>query len=131
MARCDGERRTLWIGKRTVGREDRMMRSLWLSGLASAALLILAGGSEDQNRGLLPAICSGDLIVALAIADSGRGWGPESVETELTRSGDGYVVNGIKRFVQDGGPAGLYICAAREGAGSGVKTFSPNCRARR
>jgi hypothetical protein len=53
--RCDGERRTPWIGKRTVGREDRVMRSLWLSGLASAALLILAGEALAAD---VPEVCN-------------------------------------------------------------------------
>src|SRR5438270_581903 len=30
---------------------------------------------------------------------------------------DGYVLNGLKQFVQDGSPANLYIVAARSGDG--------------
>jgi len=75
--------------------------------------LILAGGSEDQKKRLLPAMCKGELLAALAVSDSGMGWGPEMVEMELQDSGDGYVLNGSKGFVQDGSPATMYIVAAR------------------
>lgn len=83
------------------------------SGVA-APLAILEAGSEEQKQRVLPAICRGELIAALAICDGGSGWGPELVETELTRAGDGYLIRGTKRFVQDGGPANCYVVAARQ-----------------
>jgi alkylation response protein AidB-like acyl-CoA dehydrogenase len=79
--------------------------------------LVLEGGSDDQKARLLPAMCKGEVIAALAVSDSGMGWGPEMVETELRPDGDGYVLNGLKQFVQDGSPANLYIVAARSGDG--------------
>jgi alkylation response protein AidB-like acyl-CoA dehydrogenase len=78
-----------------------------------APLLVLEGGSTEQKRQLLPAMCKGEVMAALAASDSGMGWGPEMVETELTDTGDGYRINGVKGFVQDGHPANMYICAAR------------------
>lgn len=77
--------------------------------------LVLAGGSDEQKRQLLPAMCKGEVIAALAIADSGMAWGREMVESELRDSGDGFVLNGVKQFVQDGGPANLYVVAGRLG----------------
>jgi len=79
--------------------------------------LVLAGGSDEQKRQLLPAMCKGEVMAALAVSDSGMGWGPEMVEMDLTDTGDGYVLNGVKSFVQDGHPANLYVVAARSPRG--------------
>src|SRR5579884_1267183 len=68
-------------------------------------LLVLHGGSADQKRQLLPAMCKGELVATLAVSDSGMGFGPEMVEAELASGGDGFVLNGSKQFVQDGAPA--------------------------
>ncbi|HLG74080.1 MAG TPA: acyl-CoA dehydrogenase family protein [Chloroflexota bacterium] len=76
-------------------------------------LLVLHGGSEAQKKELLPRMCNGEVLATLAVSDSGMAWGPEMVESELADSGDGYVLNGTKQFVQDGFPANLYIVAAR------------------
>jgi alkylation response protein AidB-like acyl-CoA dehydrogenase len=82
-----------------------------------APQLVLAGGSDEQKRQLLPAMCKGEVLAALAASDSGMGWGPEMVEMELAEAGDGFVLNGVKQFVQDGHPGNLYIVAARSREG--------------
>lgn len=78
-----------------------------------AALLVLEGASQAQKESLLPAICSGESIVIPAITDLGAHWGPESVETRLTKTSGGFVLDGTKRFVFDGEAATGFICAAR------------------
>ena len=82
------------------------------SGVLSA-LLVLEGASEAQKKSLLPAICSGKSIVIAAITDKGVHWGAEAVETRLTRTTDGLVLDGTKRFVYDAEAATSFICAAR------------------
>jgi len=89
------------------------------SGVA-APLVILEAGSDEQKQRLLPAICKGELLASLAIIDGGAGWGPELVDTQLAAVGDGYTVSGVKRFVQDGGPAQLYVAAARQAGTDGI-----------
>jgi len=85
-----------------------------------APQLVLQGGTQEQKARLLPAMCKGELLAALAVSDPGLGWGPELVETQLTQTDDGFILDGSKRFVQDGNPAGMYICASRQGRGQGV-----------
>jgi alkylation response protein AidB-like acyl-CoA dehydrogenase len=85
---------------------------LFSSGVLSA-LLVLEGGSEEQKKSILPEICSGKSIVIGAITDGGNHWGPEAVETRLTKTSDGFVLDGAKRFVYDAQGANGFICAAR------------------
>ena len=86
----------------------------------AAPLIILQAGSEEQKQRLLPAICRGEVLAVPAICDSGSGWGPELVESELTRDGNRWRLSGTKRFVQDGSPASLYVAGARQRGSSDV-----------
>ena len=86
------------------------------SGVLSA-LLVLEGATQTQKESLLPAICSGKSIVVAAITDKGAHWGPESVETRLTKTSGGFLLDGAKRFVFDAEAATSFICAARTDSG--------------
>lgn len=77
------------------------------------ALLVLEGATEEQKKTLLPPLCGGKSIVVAAITDTAAHWGPESVETRLTRTTDGLRLEGTKRFVYDAEAATGFICAAR------------------
>ena len=77
------------------------------------AQIIFDAGSEEQKKALLPGICSGKAIPVPAINDKAAFWGPESVETRLTRSSDGFILQGTKRFVFDGEGATHFIVAAK------------------
>ena len=81
------------------------------------ALLVLEGASEAQKKSMLPNICNGQSIVIAAITDRGVHWGTESVETRLTRTTNGLVLDGTKKFVYDAEAATSFICAARTGDG--------------
>jgi alkylation response protein AidB-like acyl-CoA dehydrogenase len=81
------------------------------------AQIIFEGGSEEQKRSLLPAICRGESIPIPAITDKAAYWGPEAVEARLTRSGGGFVLEGSKRFVFDAEAASSFIVGARTESG--------------
>ncbi|MEO0607240.1 MAG: acyl-CoA dehydrogenase family protein [Pseudomonadota bacterium] len=74
--------------------------------------VLTLGGSEAQKTEYLPKIASGALTVALAV-DEGTHHAPLSVATEAERNGQGYTLNGAKRYVTDGHYADLFILAAR------------------
>jgi alkylation response protein AidB-like acyl-CoA dehydrogenase len=77
------------------------------------AQIIFEGGSEEQKKSWLPEICSGKLIAVPALTDKGAHFGPDAVETTLTKSGNDFIINGTKKFVFDARAATSYICAAR------------------
>ncbi len=52
-------------------------------------------------------------IVVPAIIDKAAYWGPEAVETRLSKTPSGYIINGTKRFVFDAEAATSFLCAAR------------------
>lgn len=77
----------------------------------SASLLNL-GGSEAQKAEWLPKIASGEITMALAV-DEGTHHAPLNVATEAERNGQGYTLNGAKKYVTDGHFADIFIIAAR------------------
>lgn len=90
-----------------------------------ASVLIL-GGSEAQKAEWLPKIASGEATVAVAV-DEGTHHAPLNIATEAERNGQGYTLNGAKRFVTDAHHADLLIIAARTfgeaGQAHGISLF--------
>ena len=82
------------------------------SGVLSAQL-VMEGGSDAQKQSWLPDICSAKTIVIPAITDMGVHWGPEAVETRLTKRTGDFMLEGTKKFVYDAQAATSFICAAR------------------
>jgi alkylation response protein AidB-like acyl-CoA dehydrogenase len=79
--------------------------------LLGASLLDLAGtpGQKDEH---LPPLIAGDRLFALALEETSR-HAPTYVATTAVRGGDGYTLNGAKRFVLDGHIADVLIVVAR------------------
>ena len=79
------------------------------------SLLLMEGGSETQKREWLPQVCQGSMVLAAAIGEPDRSWGPGTVQmTPVQRNGE-YVLNGTKLFVQDAGMATHLVCGVRTG----------------
>ena len=92
---------------------------LFTSGVLSAQMIFEAC-TEAQRKALLPKICDGSSIVVPAITDKAAYWGPEAVETRLSKTPAGYIMNGTKRFVFDAQAASSFLCAARSEEGKVV-----------
>jgi len=91
-------------------------RTLTASPLFSTAILgvtaINLSANEEQKNQLLGAIASGEITTALAV-DEKTHHAPSEISTTATASGQGYRLNGSKRFVVDGSTADKLIVAAR------------------
>jgi len=99
--------------------------SLLQTAVLGVSLLTL-GGSEAQKAEWLPKIASGEVSVALAV-DEGTHHAPLNIATEAERNGQGYTLNGAKRFVTDGHHADIFIIVARTfgeaGQAHGISLF--------
>lgn len=73
---------------------------------------VAAGGTEDQKKSILPAICEGTLLLTLAFQERSR-FHPYPATTDAKPAGDGFVLNGEKVFVIDGHVADKLIVSAR------------------
>jgi alkylation response protein AidB-like acyl-CoA dehydrogenase len=83
-----------------------------VSTLVAGAGCLLEGGSEEQKTSILPAVCEGDLLLAIAIQETAR-HEPYAISTTARADGDGYVLDGSKILVLDGAAADRLIVVAR------------------
>lgn len=73
---------------------------------------IVRFGTEDQKRRFLPRLASGEAIGAFCLTEANAGSDASAVETSALRTPDGYVINGTKIFVTNGGVCSLPLVFA-------------------
>ncbi len=83
------------------------------------ANIVLAGGilrrvaSDAQKADWLHPLIGGELQAALACTEPHQGYEIASIRTQATQDGDGWILNGAKGVVLNGGNADLLIIPAR------------------
>ncbi|HEY92726.1 MAG TPA: acyl-CoA dehydrogenase [Dehalococcoidia bacterium] len=73
---------------------------------------LLEYGSEEQKQKYLPDIASGKRLAAFALTESTAGSDAGAIKTTANREGEGYVLNGTKQFITNGGEAEIYTIIA-------------------
>lgn len=95
----------------------------YFSSIALGANAVLAAGTEEQRRDLLPGIAAGQTRACVAVSEEAAGdggvWAPGNVRTEARPGGDGPLLHGVKTAVVDGRSANMIIVVAREPGSSG------------
>jgi butyryl-CoA dehydrogenase len=76
---------------------------------------ILDGASEEQKMKYLPDLCAGTKICGLAVTEPGGGSDYTGQKTTGVKDGDGWIVNGRKCFITNGGPADITVVTAVTG----------------
>ncbi len=69
-------------------------------------------GTEEQKQRFLPAMVRGERIGAFCLTEANAGSDAGAVETTAVRDGNGYVINGTKIFVTNGGVCGTALIFA-------------------
>lgn len=75
--------------------------------------ILLKFGSVAQRRKYLPVLARGETIGAFMLSEPGGGSDPGSLKTRAVRDGDGYRIDGHKRWITSATVAGLFILFAR------------------
>lgn len=91
---------------------------------ASVEHSILGYGSAEQKQRYLRDLVEGRLLAAFALTEPTAGSDAAAIETTARQEDDGYVLNGAKRFITNGGRAGLYMVMARTSKERGPKAIS-------
>jgi alkylation response protein AidB-like acyl-CoA dehydrogenase len=109
---------------------EEMGKKLFCAPFFSSIILgsnaILAAGTEDQKKELLPGISEGTTRPALAFVEPNGKWELEGIELEATESGGNWTLNGSKSYVVDGHTANLLIVAAKTGGDVSLFTVDPD-----
>lgn len=69
-------------------------------------------GNEEQKRKYLPPLCKGENIGAFALTEPNAGSDAASIEATARLESDYYILNGTKRFITNGGEAGIFVVFA-------------------
>lgn len=82
---------------------------------AIVAPYILHFGTEEQKQKWLPRMATGELVGAICMTEPGTGSDLQNVKTNAKKDGNGWVINGSKTFITNGGTANLLIIVADTG----------------
>jgi alkylation response protein AidB-like acyl-CoA dehydrogenase len=82
---------------------------------------IVAGGSEDMKKDLLPKISNGNCILTLAWLEESGLYDPSGITMKAVAKGSDYVLNGNKFFVDCAHVADNMIVVARTKDGTGAE----------
>ena len=95
------------------------------NGIGSQGIVI--DGTEEQRRKYLPRLAAGEVIASFALTEPNAGSDAASLKTTARWAGNGWVLNGTKRFITNAPEASLFTVMARtdpenKGAG-GISAF--------
>jgi alkylation response protein AidB-like acyl-CoA dehydrogenase len=76
------------------------------------ALPILLAGTAEQKQRWLPDLAAGKTLIAFALTEAEAGSDAAATRTTARADGDGYVIDGAKRFISHGSVADLVIVFA-------------------
>jgi butyryl-CoA dehydrogenase len=80
------------------------------SGLGAHPIILY--GSPEQKKKYLPDIAKGKRLAAFGITEADAGSDAGSIRTTAVRKGEGYVLNGTKQWITNGGEAEIYTIIA-------------------
>jgi alkylation response protein AidB-like acyl-CoA dehydrogenase len=84
-----------------------------LVGGGLAFLPIMYMGTEEQKARLLPRFCGGEpKLGALCVTEADAGSDVAAIATRAERKGGEWVINGVKRFITNGGIAEVHVVFA-------------------
>lgn len=98
--------------------------SVSFAGSGLGAYPILLYGTEEQKKRYLPDIASGKRLAAFGATEANAGSDVAAMQTTARRDGDGYVLNGTKQWITNGGEAEIYSVFAVTDKGKGPRGIS-------
>jgi len=78
-------------------------------------------GSEELKKRVIPAVCKGDLVVAIAMSEPDAGSALTDLKTKAVEKNDKYLLNGNKRWCSGGGHADGYLVYCRMSDAPGAR----------
>lgn len=89
------------------------------------AWMIDSYGTEDQRKSWVPRLASMEVVASYCLTEPGAGSDASALSTRAVRSGDDYVLDGVKQFISGAGVSDVYVVMARTGSDGprGISTF--------
>ncbi len=96
-----------------LGQTSPAIRSIMGTNNGIGSQGIVLDGTEEQKKKYLPRLASGEMIGSFALTEPEAGSDAASLKTSAKREGNGYVLNGTKRFITNAPHAGVFTVMAR------------------
>ena len=115
--------RSLAIARETLARHLGLADFAFaMQGLGSGAISLF--GSGEQKAEWLPKVASGEAIAAFAMTEPECGSDAANIAMTARPDGNGWVLDGEKTYISNGGIADFYVTFARSGEGKGSRGLS-------
>jgi len=88
------------------------------------SLPLLLDASEELKRRYLPPVAAGDAMFSYCLSEPEAGSDAASMTTRAVRDGDGWVLDGVKRWITNAGVSEFYTVFAVTDPGAGAKGIS-------
>jgi butyryl-CoA dehydrogenase len=105
---------------------SRVCSGVAVSYAASAlgCFTIMEFGTEEQKKKYLPDIAAGKRLVAFALTEPTAGSDAGGIKTTAEKVAGGYIINGTKQFITNGGEAEIYNVIALTDKAKGARGAS-------
>ena len=114
--------RTLCLIRETLARHDALADFAFaMQGLGMGAVTLFGDGPQ---RAWLARTRAGQAIAAFALTEPGSGSDVAASAATAVRDGNGWVLNGEKTYISNGGIADIYVVIARTGEAPGARGLS-------
>ena len=114
--------RTLCLNRETLARHDGLADFAFAMQGLGAGPISLFGNAKQRDW--LKRTRAGDAIAAFALTEPQSGSDVANIALTAQRYGDGFVLDGEKTWISNGGIADLYVVFARTGEAPGAKGLS-------
>ncbi|MDY7117697.1 acyl-CoA dehydrogenase family protein [Halomonas sp. SSL-5] len=96
-----------------LGRTSPAFRSFIGTNNGIGSIGILLDGTDEQKATYLPRLASGEILSSFCLTEPDSGSDAASLKTTAVKDGDGYLINGTKRFITNAPHAGIFTVMAR------------------
>jgi len=104
--------RTLCLIRETLARHGGLLDFAFaMQGLGSGPISLY--GSDGLKRRYLPGVAAGERVAAFAISEPDAGSDVAAMRTVARRDADGFVIDGLKTWISNGGIADNYVVFCR------------------
>ena len=96
-----------------LGYTSPAFRSLFGTNNGIAGQVLNMAGTDGQRKQWLPRLASGEVVASFALTEPDAGSDPSRLVTSASPDGDGWVINGLKRYITNAPAADVFMVFAR------------------
>jgi acyl-CoA dehydrogenase len=110
-----------------LGYTSLAVRSMFGTNNGIAGQVLVGFGTEEQKARWLEPMAVGEVVASFALTEPGAGSNPAGLRTRAVRDGEGWWINGQKRWITNAPVADLFVVFARtrpaDADGAGIAVF--------